>query len=1228
MKPRIDYKRKKTLIIALISVVLIAVSAIGITAFLKEDKNTSAVSVNKNVSSRSSESNDVSSSNGENGDIDVNYGSVQNNETFEENTNIDSDTNNSNMENNEDNNTSSVSTEVNSNREEVASQNANVQASNQNAQTSNENTQTQTTTTTTTNNRVPNQEYIQETVIQGEDKKVEESTEVAWKPITVSGITGVAKFGINKPSLETEKLVFVNAKETLDLENAKQIEQNAKKDDILTYVIKVHNTSKKMIASNIRVSDCIPEGTEYIENSASNDGKIDENKNIIWKININTEETVVLSFKVKVMSEDFSIIENTAKVDGENTNTVYTPIVISKTVTKIWDDNNSEKRPESITIAIYDGKEKIDSKEVTENAEGNWEVTFDNLKKYRDDGKTEIDYTFDEVNVPEGYVKIIEENVITNHLPRIDVTKKVASVNNIDVPENAIITVTKGDLVGYEITVTNTGNITLNNVTVTDILDNNKKVFFNPENKQDKTNTLEAYKNGLTLAPNESKTYYVYYEIEDNDQSNVTLKPSLENTVKAIGYYEVENNKGQKQEKNVQDEDDAIINFKHIYDISLEKNQSVDSIQLNKKEEETKLKPGQTIDYTVTIKNTGNTKLTEVKVTDFMNADILGKNRTVKINSVKVNNKVRAYEETENGVLLISGDLQVNDILTINASYVVTENDMSIDKANLIKNTATVITKETPEKSDSVEISTIIWKTEIKVNKVGNIEVKDNSGNTSFKNAHEQEVKYGDEIIYTLTATNDGTKPGEFVIQDVDLNHMFVNNYITAPEKVNVETYNKNEENTKYAITNDTVKSLNDGIKVYIPAGKTAKVEFKIKVIAPAGTILQNKVVGNDQDIVINPVAKQVNVSASSNPGKNIIIVLDLSSSMVRVPRANVASRDECIFPGDYDKGFEYLYVKDAANSVERPESNLAKAKIALKAFADEVLNKSDGDNQITLISFNYSSYEVTKQAMKNTGEWYYANSQRPRLADLEAHKEIHDYVGVHELVTTDNYNTFAQKVDNIKIRSEYLLTDMVAGLQAAEAKVNELKDNGRETEVIFFGDGKPSIKGETATGGYFYDEATTASLLQKSANNIKSKAGLYTVEYLLNDAAKSSFKDMTGINTQDDKIRFSANRDDVTTKLKNIADVIDAPTTEKQYKTDENGISKIDIELGALRVEPNANVVLYIDNKKYAQYSSIDEINSSDSLKYEKNGDKECLKLDTTKFEPGSSIKITYYYK
>lgn len=51
---------------------------------------------------------------------------------------------------------------------------------------------------------------------------------------------------------------------------------------------------------------------------------------------------------------------------------------------KIWDDaeNQDGKRPESITVNLFANGEKIDSKVVKEDAEGNWKYSFKNLPKY------------------------------------------------------------------------------------------------------------------------------------------------------------------------------------------------------------------------------------------------------------------------------------------------------------------------------------------------------------------------------------------------------------------------------------------------------------------------------------------------------------------------------------------------------------------------------------------------------------------------------------------------------------------------------------------------------------------------------------------------------------------------------------------------------------------------------------------------------------------------------
>ena len=56
---------------------------------------------------------------------------------------------------------------------------------------------------------------------------------------------------------------------------------------------------------------------------------------------------------------------------------------------------------------------QVNEKEVTE--ESNWETTFENLPKYDEEGFL-IEYTIKEDEIPEGYEKYIEGNIIKNSL--------------------------------------------------------------------------------------------------------------------------------------------------------------------------------------------------------------------------------------------------------------------------------------------------------------------------------------------------------------------------------------------------------------------------------------------------------------------------------------------------------------------------------------------------------------------------------------------------------------------------------------------------------------------------------------------------------------------------------------------------------------------------------------------------------------------------------------------
>ena len=104
------------------------------------------------------------------------------------------------------------------------------------------------------------------------------------------------------------------------------------------------------------------------------------------------------------------------KVDGYVTTLTNThePELISMKVTKVWadDDNESGKRPNSITIALLANDVEIETVTLSEN-EG-WEHTFGDLPLYENAEK--ITYTVLEKEVPEGYEAAYEGDMETGFI--------------------------------------------------------------------------------------------------------------------------------------------------------------------------------------------------------------------------------------------------------------------------------------------------------------------------------------------------------------------------------------------------------------------------------------------------------------------------------------------------------------------------------------------------------------------------------------------------------------------------------------------------------------------------------------------------------------------------------------------------------------------------------------------------------------------------------------------
>ncbi len=77
----------------------------------------------------------------------------------------------------------------------------------------------------------------------------------------------------------------------------------------------------------------------------------------------------------------------------------FTNHYVSVAVQKNWDDSNSSRRPDAVTVNLLKNGTKTETKKIT--ADMGWKYTFKNLEKYDVTGK-EIKYTVTEEKVP-GY---------------------------------------------------------------------------------------------------------------------------------------------------------------------------------------------------------------------------------------------------------------------------------------------------------------------------------------------------------------------------------------------------------------------------------------------------------------------------------------------------------------------------------------------------------------------------------------------------------------------------------------------------------------------------------------------------------------------------------------------------------------------------------------------------------------------------------------------------------
>ena len=391
MKEKINYKSKRALIIGITSVALFALVAIGTVLYIRGNNDTKATSNNESSSNiavdEGSGNNTESNSNNENNNPENKNGTdvtTEQNGENQPNGNVD----NNNLENGNANNTENATNRDNNNDENDGDET-----------TTRTNTRTGTTTSTDDSDNSAGTTYTQtgETV----ERKISDEFLVSWTPIAVNAITEQ----INKPELEIKKKSFINNEKEEDT----NIHTAVVDKDYITYKISVKNNSD-VDAKNIHIYDNVPEGTKFIE---IYDEGTEKNGKLTWIKDIKSKEEVIVSFRVQVKSKkkneekEINQIDNSAVVDGNETNETHNPIITFNKKVKV----------------ISTEGEELDNQIVTPGTRLRYYINLKNSSEY--DGTTMVTD-----NLPEGTSFI--EGTISND-GEYDSDKKVITWKNVEV---------------------------------------------------------------------------------------------------------------------------------------------------------------------------------------------------------------------------------------------------------------------------------------------------------------------------------------------------------------------------------------------------------------------------------------------------------------------------------------------------------------------------------------------------------------------------------------------------------------------------------------------------------------------------------------------------------------------------------------------------------------------------------------------------------------------------
>ena len=946
-----------------------------------------------------------------------------------------------------------------------------------------------------------------------------------------------------KTPVEEEKGLSVEKTATMVNGEAVTADTKVNTGDKITYTITVTNTGNKTL-ENVRVEESLEvAGDLNIGTLAAGESKtitveytvkLDDIKDKAELVNVVTATNDDVTSnpddeKTPVEEEKGLSVKKTATMVNGAPITAQTEVVVGDEITyTITVTNTGNKTLEN--VRVEESLEVTGDLNIGTLAPGatttitvKYEVTTDDVKD-----KTElvnvVTATNDDVTSdPDDEKTPIKDNPdvtidkSATHIKAVGTDEFVKVVKDGDNHVKTFIA-NVGDVIKYEITATNTGNITLNNV---QIKDNNfdvkvvKIIKYNADNEMigevtpEGEATIQAGNDLLqllsqditkTLEPQESFKIIVEYEVK-----NVNNVENIENTAKVEA-----TPKDEEQPINEEDNEQVPVQPRKVATIDKT------SVKVNGTEiqnaEDVKLEKNDKITYEITVANAGNRDLTGVTVTD--DHDV----RFVKVEKVNADGTRTPTNLKGNKDNLLGKDtLAVGETYVITVTYTVPD-DVILEGENGDKviNTAYIDTNETEKRDDN----DILEK--YKAANIVQSKTSKDIGNTKGDHI----ITTGDRIEYTITVENTGNISGETVVKDSQLKaNIDAEKVVMVDENGNAlsknDSYDAKCINVSSTLGSSSKISVGDLAGGYplseVKSGEVVTITFTVEVgkLLPGDTV-ENALDGEDNTYTENDVEASITVNKKLVKPQNTVIVIDLSLSMAEAV--------------DYDGNSDPM-----ASSYGT--TRWYALKQALDTFLNTYMGGKDNQNTVTIIGYN----ETAQILVDNT-------------TSISAAKN--SYANV---LTSTQFNSVPwnerDDVDNLKVYNTG--TKLASGTNIEDGLIhaqNILKGKEKGAQVILMTDGEAN---RSIEHGQVINDSNGINEAAKRADELKDdKAILYTVSLSIGRDNQTYIQKLQNMASKDENgapLSTSANNiGDLTEYFEEISEILsefnETITTQNGY--------------------------------------------------------------------------------